>query len=50
MSTITAPGSREWEYTYNGMGQPVTVDAPNGIRTVYSRKRHGGHRGSRAIW
>ena len=30
-----------WSYAYNGLGQPVAVDAPNGIRTVYTYDARG---------
>jgi len=38
LSTITAPDGSVWSYEYNGLGQPVSVwvNAPNGIRTVYT--------------
>ncbi len=41
LSTITAPVGLVWEYEYNGLGQPVSVLAPNGIRTVYTYDARG---------
>ena len=30
-STISAPGNKTWTYHYNDLGQPTSVDIPNGM-------------------
>ena len=35
MNTITAPGSKVWDFDYNDIGQRVQVTHANGIVTVY---------------
>ena len=36
VSTVTAPGSKTWDYDYNALGQPTRYSHPNSMVTYYS--------------
>jgi YD repeat-containing protein len=36
LDTITAPGSKQWGFSYNNVGQPTSYTWPNGMTTAYT--------------
>jgi RHS repeat-associated protein len=36
LTTLTAPGNRQWGFSYNNVGQPTAYTWPNGMSTVYT--------------
>ena len=36
LSTVTAPGSKVWDFDYNAIGQTTQYSHPNGLDSVFS--------------
>jgi YD repeat-containing protein len=36
LDTLTAPGSKVWDYTYDAGNRSTRVDIPNGMLTEYT--------------